>query len=231
MRRNRARRIFHAACTRLTERIHRRDNDEHDHCDQQRVFSRILARFLPPEPLEECPHNSAFDSRGLEQRIPRTAFNLYSPFSRELQPAEYMTSILIHLASVSRLRFLGGRSFSSDIVTVRRRLRFAAPFPRAFELGAPKLGRDQHLGTNRIRSGLSVFGRFVFGRVMLWFRVVYAALMRIFLLVMKPLRGSARRGGLRNDRRQKRQSQNQRRDRSSEFHVRPPSRPLNKKLQ
>lgn len=76
-----------------------------------------------------------------------------------------------------------------------------------------------------------MFGTFVLGRVMRWFRVMHAALMRIFLLMMKPLRGSARRGGLSNDRRRKRQSQKQRCNRSREFHVRPPSRVLNKKLQ
>ncbi len=167
MGRHRIGRIFHATCARLAKRIYRSNHHKHDHCDQQRVFSRVLARFVPPEPLEECPHDSAFDSRGLEQRIPRTAFNLYSPFSRELQPADFNAA-------------------------------------------------------NRIRAGLSVFGTFVLGRMMRWLGVMHATLVRIFLLMMKPLRGSARRSGLRYDRRRKRQSQNQRCDRSSHLHLRPP---------
>jgi hypothetical protein len=170
------RRRVHAIRIRLAEGIHHRDYDEDNHCHQKRVFGSVLSRFLSPEPFEEFQHNSAFNSRGLAVRVLRTAFNLYSPISRELQPGA--SCIPIGPAPVS-----------------------------------------------------SVLRGFVFAGVMGGLCVVNAALMRIFFLVMEPLRRSARGSGFRHYGRTKRKAHKQRRQNSRELHLCPPSRSPIKKLE
>jgi hypothetical protein len=97
------------------------------------------------------------------------------------------------------------------------------------------ISRELQPGASCIRVGpdtvLSVLLGFVLCRVMRWFGVVYFALMRVLLLVVEPLGRPAREGGLCNYYRAKGYPQKHRRDDSSQFHLRPPSRSLDKKLQ
>ena len=170
------RRGIHSVRVRLAKRVNHRDDDKNDHCHEQRVLGRVLARFLAPEVFQEFQHNSAFDSRGPAIRVLRTAFNLYSPISRELQPGPSCIRV--------------------------------EPDP-----------------------ALAVLPGFVLCGVMRWFGMVYLALMRVFLLVVEPFGRPAREGGLSNHDRAKGYPQKHRREDLRQFHLRPPSRSLDKKLQ